>query len=35
MTFEKVSHTLREGFDNPFLCENCRDELGEFAYSER
>ena len=32
MTFEKVSAALREGFDNPFICDECRDELGEAAY---
>lgn len=34
-TFENVSHALREGFDNPFVCEDCREELGEAAYFER
>jgi hypothetical protein len=33
ITFEKVSAALREGFDNPFVCDDCRDELGEIAYS--
>ena len=33
ITFEKVSAALREGFDNPFICDDCRDELGEVAYS--
>lgn len=31
LTFDKVSSALREGFDNPFLCEDCRDELGDAA----
>lgn len=35
ITFEKVSHAIREGFDNPFVCEDCREELGETAYFER
>jgi len=35
ITFEKVNHAVREGFDNPFICDDCRDELGELAYSER
>lgn len=30
--FEKVSSALREGYDNPFICDDCRDELGESAY---
>ena len=33
--FEKVNDAIREGFDNPFVCANCRDELDELAYSER
>ena len=32
ITFDKVSQALREGFDNPFVCDDCRDELGESAY---
>ncbi len=32
ITFEKVSTALREGYDNPFVCDDCRDELGERAY---
>ena len=32
ITFERVSEALREGFDNPFVCADCRDELGETAY---
>jgi hypothetical protein len=32
LTFEKVSAALREGFDNPFICDDCRDELGEEPY---
>jgi len=32
MTFEKISAALREGFDNPFICDDCRNELGETAY---
>lgn len=35
ITFEKVSHALREGFDNPFVCEDCLGEIDEPAYSER
>lgn len=34
VTFEKVSHAFREGFDNPFVCDDCRNELDEPAYSE-
>ena len=33
ITFEKISAALREGFENPFVCDDCRDELGERAYS--
>ena len=33
LTFEKISAALREGFENPFVCNDCRDELGESAYS--
>ena len=32
ITFEKISLALREGFDNPFICDDCQDELGETAY---
>jgi hypothetical protein len=35
ITFEKVSHALREGFDNPFVCDKCRGEIDELAYSEK
>lgn len=35
LTFEKVGHALREGFDNPFVCDECRGEADEAAYSER
>lgn len=35
ITFEKVSDALREGFDNPFVCDECRGEIDELAYSER
>ena len=35
ITFERVNHAILEGFDNPFVCEGCRDELGESAYFER
>jgi hypothetical protein len=31
-TFEKVNDALREGFDNPFVCADCRDEFDEAAY---
>jgi predicted SprT family Zn-dependent metalloprotease len=34
-TSEKISHAIREGFDNPFVCEDCRGEMDELAYSER
>ena len=32
--FEKVSEALREGFDNPFVCNDCYGEFDELAYSE-
>jgi len=32
LTFEKVSEALREGFDNPFVCDDCRGEFDEAAY---
>ncbi|MBS1792294.1 MAG: hypothetical protein JSS81_00490 [Acidobacteria bacterium] len=33
LIFEKVNDALREGFENPFVCEDCRDGAGE--YDER
>lgn len=32
LMYEKVRQSLDEGFDNPFLCTDCRDELGDEAY---
>lgn len=32
-TFSKVNRALSNGFDNPFVCDDCSEELGEAAYS--
>jgi hypothetical protein len=32
ITFEIISDAFREGFDNPFVCDDCRDEPGEISY---
>lgn len=34
LTGEKVRRALSEGFDNPFVCEDCGD-AGDAAYYER
>ena len=31
MTFEKISDALREGFENPFICDDCREEQEEIG----
>jgi len=28
---DRVAHAIRKGFDNPFVCDLCRDELDYFA----
>jgi hypothetical protein len=30
--FDQVAKALREGFENPFVCDDCRGELDELAY---
>ena len=31
-TLESVNTAAREGLDNPFLCEDCKEEYDELAY---
>jgi len=30
--FDQIAKALREGFENPFVCDDCRGELDELAY---
>ncbi len=34
-TYEGIVRAIEQGLDNPFICEDCRQEYDELAYAER
>jgi hypothetical protein len=34
-TFESFSRSVEQGLDNPFLCDECREEYEELAVEDR
>lgn len=34
-TYESIVRAIEQGLDNPFMCEDCRQEYDELAYADR
>ena len=34
-TYEGINRAIMQGLDNPFLCQECQEEIEELAYRER